>query len=428
MSASSNPVHDGPEPGCGSQTGPAQTGWPHALWRRIWVRRPLLRGPAAALRRTRPGIALLLALAVVVVLTAFLSELFLDTGLETRAVANFRDSDQAQSLARSAYKALERALKTQSEQDFAFGYFRLAALMKLSGVPFESGLLTRMDVSSLDGLFDVNSLATIRPGTSQDLQRWAEFRNLVSSIPIAPEADGKVVPPITERQLAAYYGALVDWVDSDDVEYIALGIPGAERRDYTNSNPEYEIKNAPLDILEEMRLVRGYPDLNLPWSEVEKRFVVLPPSTSAQPGQELLDVNLAPREQIVQFLTDHRIDDAKVIEDATLGAAQKANNDLADEAEAIAAVIAPDGMDRPYFKDISTLLTALQAGGVSVQSGAITGGQLSQLFSTCSQNLRIRATVDVNGTKANLDAQIQVARGAGCAAATKVTLVRYTLR
>lgn len=379
---------------------------------------------------SRPGVALLLALAIVVVLTAFLSELFLDTGLETRAVGNFRDSDQAQSLARSAFWAVYLSFKNQTEQDFQFGYTRLDALLKLSAVPFEEGLLTRMQVTSLDGLYNVNELKDQRANTPQDALRWALFRNAIGAIPVPGEIDGQIVPPLTDIQVAGLYGALVDWIDADDNQYLApLGAPGAERRAYGNDKPEYDIKNAPLDRLEELRLVRGFAEAHLPWGEVEKRFVALPKSQSGGATYvEKLDVNLATREEIARFLKEHAVDDPKVLDDATLGAVQKNVNELAAKGDAIAAAIAPEGLDRPYFGGLPDLQKALQSADISAQGGPVSAATLGQVFSTCSTTLRVQATVNVNGTAATFDALMQLTRGANCGTATKIELLRVTLR
>ncbi|MFI5399661.1 MAG: hypothetical protein ACHQZQ_01240 [SAR324 cluster bacterium] len=379
--------------------------------------------------RSRPGVALLLALTVVVVLTAFLSELFIDTGLETRAVANFRDSDQAQALARSAFKEMEEALKTESEQTLQFGIIRLDALLQVAAAPFEEGLLTGMQVTSLDGLYNVNQLGQQQPGSSQDTLRWALFRNAIAAIPMPNDSQGQPLPALSERQVAALYGALVDWIDADDTEYVALGTPGAERRAYGNDNPEYDIKNAPLDRLEEMRLVRGFAPAHLPWAEIEKRFSALPKAASTGDYiSEKLDVNLASREEIARFLREREVDDAKVLDDTALGEPQKNVNDLAAHADAIAAAIVPEGMDHPYLKDTAALQAALASAGVSATGGPITASALNRVFSTCSKYLRVQASVDVHGTVSTLDALMQVTRPAPCGAASKVEVLRITLR
>lgn len=386
-------------------------------------------GTAAQRLRSRPGVALLLALTIVVVLTAFLSELFFDTGMETRSVANFRDSDQAQALARSAFKAMEVALKTESEQTLQFGTTQLDALLQVSAAPFEEGLLTRMQVTSLDGLFNVNELGQQRPGSSQDTLRWALFRNAIAAIPMPNDAEGQPLPALSERQAAALYSALVDWIDTDDNEYVALGAPGAERRAYGNDNPEYDIKNAPLDRLEEMRLVRGFAPAHLPWAEIEKRFSALPATPpTGQLIPEKLDVNLATREEISRFLRERNVQDAQVLGDATLGAAQGNVNELAAAADAIAAAIVPDSGERPYFKDTTALQTALSAAGITTQGGPVTASTLGQVFSTCSKYLRVQASVDVHGTVSTLDALMQVNRPQGCGPASSVQALRITLR
>ncbi len=372
--------------------------------------------------RTRPGIALLLALVVVVVLTAFLSELFLDTGLEVRAVQNFRDSALAQSLARSAFKAVEVALKQQSEKEFVFGFRQIEGLMKFSSVPFETGLLTRLQVTSMDALFNVNALGKIRQGTGESTLRWALFRNALAAIQIASEKDRATVPPPTDLQMIGLYLALVDWIDADDIEYGDLGGRGAERRDYDVETVGYTIKNAPLDRLEEMRLVRGFVTMGLPWPEIEKRFAALPTTrTAASYVAEKLDLNFASREQLVAFLTEHRVDDRPVLDDATYGSAQKNINFLADQVDAVATALIPADFDRPYFDRVGDAQARL------AQAGLTDVGQLGPFFSTCSQFLRVRVTLDVNGTQSTLDAQLQVTRDGACGAATKLEILRYTL-
>jgi type II secretory pathway component PulK len=54
--------------------------------------------------------------------------------------------------------------------------------------------------------------------------------------------------------------AIIDWIDADDNPYSApdgSGSTGAESNYYTGLNPPYKCKNAPLDSLEELLLVRG---------------------------------------------------------------------------------------------------------------------------------------------------------------------------
>jgi hypothetical protein len=378
--------------------------------------------------RTRPGVALLLALAIVVVLTSFLSELFLDTGLEVRAISNFRDSDQAQSLARSAFRALEIALKTQTEELFAAGYFQLTALLQLSPAPFEAGLLTRMQVTSVDGMFNLNEVGSAQPGSGLDILRWALFKTKLLAIQPTSEITGQIADPLTDLQVTALYAALVDWIDADDTEYSALGVRGAEQRAYVGNDPEYEIKNAPLDRVEELRLVRGFMDMHLPWSDVASGFVALPRSQD-QAGTylpEKLDVNLATRNEITSYLSGREVTEAKVLQDTTLGPTQKVVNRLASEAAAIAAAAVPDGQERPFFSDMSKFATAINGGTGKGVTGDFRSQDLDLLFRSCAKYLRVRVSVLVDQTEANLDATIYLDRP-NCSALPKITVLSYTV-
>jgi Type II secretion system (T2SS), protein K len=374
----------------------------------------------------KPGIALLLALAVVIVLSAFLSELLLDTGLEVRAVQNLRDSAQAQSLARSAFKAIESSLKSQSQQDFITGYRQINAIMKLSPIPFEGGLLTRLQVESLDGLFNVNALGSQRSDSSEDRIRLALFRNLIAAIPIPLEQSGEkqqitqYAPALTDAQVAGLYAALVDWIDTDDTPYVAPGAVGAEQPSYVAVQPEYQVKNALLDRLEEVRLVQGWVDSHIPWPEFEKRFVALKPSQAVGGSYlpEKLDINLASREQIARWLVEHRIDDTTSL--GNYASAQQNLNALADKPDAVAAALVPDGFEPTYWTDMGKVTQALQSAGV-------TAANPGSFLSMCSQYLNVRIVVDVNGTTATLAEKLLVARDSACGKAQSVNILQQSL-
>ena len=71
-----------------------------------------------AIKRRRPaGIALILALVTVMLLTAYLSEFFFSTGLELRSMRTFKDAARARGMARLAFKAMQAGLM-MDEVDF----------------------------------------------------------------------------------------------------------------------------------------------------------------------------------------------------------------------------------------------------------------------------------------------------------------------
>jgi len=83
--------------------------------------------------------------------------------------------------------------------------------------------------------------------------------------------------------------ALADWMDADNLPLAA----GAEDASYLERN--YRVKNAPLDALEELRLVKGFDA-----AAVEKlsRVAVVAPSN----GKTRINLNTAPREVLMAVL------------------------------------------------------------------------------------------------------------------------------
>lgn len=348
----------------------------------------------------RPGIALLTALVVVLLLTLFLSELFFATGLELRSLQSFKDSAQAGRLARTTLKATEIGL-LQDEVEFFNGYRQLQQLLTLSSLPLEGGLLVTLDIAPLDGRFNLNELAGLQPGKSQDLVRFDVFRNLMATI-LVPAAD-PVAPaqPLPDAQISQLYADLVDWLDSDDTPYQAPdGTPGAEVTSYFGVDPEYVPKNGLLDRLEEIRLLKDYPGPRLPWNEMVRRFSVRVKSSKNDLYPEKLNANLATREEIVDYLTARNI--PTTLPDGTLDATRKEINKYAENAEGIANALVPDGQQRPVYTD-GAIKSAITAAGFN-------GNAATQVFSSFSQYYRVSITTEVNGIQANLTAIVYVVR------------------
>ncbi|HUJ77312.1 MAG TPA: hypothetical protein VL359_20775, partial [bacterium] len=271
--------------------------------------------------RAAAGIALLVTLALVLVLTFFMSEFFFSTGLEVQALQTYRDVSQARRLARSVFKAVQVAL-LQDEAVFVEGYGQIQDLVRIAGLPLAGGVVEQLQVVSLDGLYNVNELSNMRTGPLESM-RWDLFNNILARISVPPQSQGQVAAPLAPQQIADLFAALTDWVDSDDTTYTTpTGSRGAEAAAYTHTQPLYAIKNGMLERLEEMRLVLGYDTYHLPWRDMEASLAALPKSSGAELYPEKLDVNIASRDEIVRYLTDRNIDDPAVLADATFGAVQ----------------------------------------------------------------------------------------------------------
>lgn len=359
----------------------------------------------------RPGIALLTALVVVLLLTTFLSELFFSTGIELRSLQSFKDSTQARRLARSVLKAALIDLQ-QDETVFFQGYRQLQQLLTITSIDLESGRLVTLDIAPQDSLYNLNDLAGLQQGKNADLVRFEVFHTLMAQIVIPnddPTLPGTAVP---EDQVSALYASLEDWLDADDIPGQAPdGRPGAESAEYFSREPQYTPKDAPLDRLEELRIMRGFSDLHVPWKEVQKRFAVRPKSTkSGELYSEKLNANVASRQEIVDFLTARRVANLPSITDSQLRADQEKVNQYADQADAVAAALVPDSVatdpfSRPTYANDGAIAKALNAAGLNGNAAKI-------VFTAYSQVYRITVVTEVDRIQATLNAVVSVPRKA----------------
>lgn len=366
---------------------------------------------------SRPGIALLTALVVVLLLTLFLSELFFATGLELRSLESFKDSAHARRLARSVLKATEIGL-LQDEVDFFTSYRQLQQLLTLSSVPLESGRLVTLDITPVDSLFNLNEIAGHQPNSALSLARFGVFSNLMARIPVPAETPGAPAEPPPEATVSGLYAALVDWLDGDDTTNQAPdGTPGAEAGAYFGADPEYAPKNAPLERLEEIRLLRGFEEARLPWPEIEKRFIVRAKSGKSDLFPEKLNVNLASRQEIVEFLEARYLNTP--LPDGSLDFTRKAINTYAERAEDVAKALVPEDGERPKY-DAKAIISTLNAAGLN-------GNVAAQVFSPISQYYRVRIITEVGSIQARLDALVYVNRNASDRTGKSAEVLEYHL-
>ena len=91
--------------------------------------------------------------------------------------------------------------------------------------------------------------------------------------------------------------ALIDWIDKDDEVYNTLGI-GAESNYYESLEHPYPCKNAPLDSLEELGLIRGFtPDV----------IKLVRPHLAVHAGEQI-NVNTTTEEVLMSLSEDPEID------------------------------------------------------------------------------------------------------------------------
>ena len=314
----------------------------------------------------------------------------------------FKDAAQARSLARLAFKAVQIGLLSD-EIDFFATQERLEQVLSVSAIPWQEGLLLKLAVVPQDSLFNLNEL-DIKDGSPRDQVRWNLFLNILSQLDVPPEFPELPSAPLGESRLGDIYSALVDWIDKGDVSYQgASGGVGAEVEVYLSEEPEVDIKNGQLDRLSEIRLVRGVVDSRIPWEAWQARFAVLPKSKAGKLYPETLNVNLASREEIVDYLEQRGLD-------ANLGSTdnptQKAINKYADNAQDIAELLVPESPLESRTKYNKNSLEEK----LGQLKGSIDSRTAPELFSFFSQHYRVQITTEFNEVEARLDALVNVPR------------------
>jgi general secretion pathway protein K len=228
-------------------------------------------------KSSESGMALLLVLVVVTLLTAVLMELSYSTLIEQRLTETFRDSTRAYYLARGGITAGQKLLLSDKNNYDAPTEFWATGI---SSYPVGEGFVS-VAVEDLDGKLSVNSLVV---GNNPQTFAIDRFYRLLSTFEIDEPAE-----------LTA---AIIDWLDQGDEPYQmiktdALEIPvtGAEDFYYQQLALPYSCKNGPLESLEELRLVKGFS---------EKIFNIVSPYLSVTKGKQI-NINTAKREVLLSL-------------------------------------------------------------------------------------------------------------------------------
>lgn len=219
------------------------------------------------------GLALILTLTAIALLVPLILEFFQAMRVEVRAAGNFRDGWKAYYLARSgisfAVALLEEDARNQGEYDALTEPWALS----LPPIPLGDGWV-QVSITDETGKLNINPLPTGFRGVSSRVYQgvWRRFLE-------QQELDPGLVD------------ALADWVDRDQNERIP---DGAETFFYQGMDPPYPAKDASLDSLEELRLVRGVT------SEVYQKLA--PYVTLYSDGP--ININTAPLEVLMALSED----------------------------------------------------------------------------------------------------------------------------
>ena len=274
-------------------------------------------GDGAARKRQR-GVALILVLAMVALIAGWATTAAYEDMIGLRRADNLTQSVRAMLAAESGVE-LAKLVLIQDAKESKTDDLTETWASTTPPFPIDDGMII---------------------GSIADANRFFNLNDLV-------DAAGKAKPKsvaIAKRLFAELeldtnlVDALVDWMDKDERPF---GAGGVEKDGYIDR--PYHIKNAPLDRLEELRLVAGFDRETV---QKLKKFVVVRPSLGG--GKTPININTAPAEVL-----------AAVFPNMTMQAA---------------AQVVADREDHP-FADVATLVKAPDGKGVdpgrlAVQSDA----------------------------------------------------------
>ncbi len=186
------------------------------------------------LLHNRKGIALIVVLWVLALLTVLVAEFCRTLRTEVRIAGNYRDSARAYYIARAGISAAIFDLVGREEKKARAGVqakerkpkFRINAIN--NPIPFADGFFT-VEIGNESGKININ-----RAGSGL---LKAAFEGL----------------GIPEEQIKILVDSILDWRDPDDLHRLF----GAEDDYYHSLTPSYECRNGEFETVEELLLVRG---------------------------------------------------------------------------------------------------------------------------------------------------------------------------
>lgn len=191
------------------------------------------------------GIALLLSLLVLALLTAIVLEFDAEARREYREAASFRDHVKSGTLMRAAVQAASAALQQDFLRDKRSGE-RFDGPLDLWALPIKNyaigdGLLSA-HIQDERGKLNLNDLVASAGDPIQAKTRIDRIRRLFELLQINPDL----------------VDTLIDWLDQDDNPRPT----GAESLHYQSLRPAYRAANGPLQAINDLRLIKGFtPDI-----------------------------------------------------------------------------------------------------------------------------------------------------------------------
>jgi general secretion pathway protein K len=212
----------------------------------------------ARLRRSERGIALLIVLITIALMTLLVVDFTTAAALGYRSAAEQADELRAQYLARSAVQ-VGLALLSQSAQIDAMSKQPYDGLNQPWAMPFPpiplNGGMVGMSIVDEARKLDINELVNQRNG-QVNATYAAIMARLFGILGVSPD----ILP------------AIIDWLDRDSIQSPG----GAEADYYLDLMPPYEPRNGPMPTIGDLRMVRGVNDATF---ALLSRFLTVAPET-----------------------------------------------------------------------------------------------------------------------------------------------------
>jgi general secretion pathway protein K len=197
--------------------------------------------------RGKRGMALLLVLMIVALMTSLLTDLAFSTMVDMRLTETFRDSTKAYYLAKGGINAGRMILQADSNR---YDSLEESWSKGVINYPVGEGSVT-IRIEDQDGKLSLNDM--VNKNNPQTIMTDRFYRLLV-----VMGLDSLADP-------AELTAALIDWIDTGNDPYTeihtdgqSLPVSGAEDIYYQSQAQPYKSKNGPLETLQELSLIKGF--------------------------------------------------------------------------------------------------------------------------------------------------------------------------
>ena len=269
------------------------------------------------------GMALLLVLVIITLLTSLLMELAYSTLVDQRLTETFRDSTKAYYLASGGIAAGRMLLQ---EDDNSYDHSNEMWHTGIISYPVGQGAVS-VTIKDLNSKLAINTLVN---GNNPRTVIVDRFYRLFASLEIDYLAD--------PAELTA---ALIDWLDTGDQAYqliqtddLDIPVAGAEDDYYQSLSKSYNCKNGELETLQELLLVKGFSKEVL--SKISPHITVN--------GSDMININTASAEVLMSLNSDIDEQTAEIIierrNDEPIGSIESLENTITEESYSILKTLA----------------------------------------------------------------------------------------